>query len=349
MTAAKPRVPGVLVVGDINVDILARIEAFPAAGEDCLVPELELHCGGVGANTAMALAHWGVPVRLCGTTGRDSFGELALGFLRRERIDVSLVRQSEHAATGLMFIAVSPDGQRTIFGSRGANTELVAPMDDTQFLDGIQAAHLMGYNFLSESGAQVAERLLSEVHRRGGWVSLDVGMAPSHQIPEVILQAAAKVDILFVSQTEATALTGQRDNPSVFGALETRGVREVVMKLGEQGCLFRENGILREAPSFAIAAADSTGAGDAFAAGFIRARLRDWPVAEAALLANASGAAAASVVGAGERMPAPPHILRVLRANRLATPWDALRICVLERLEAELGLKESAAISGGRK
>src|SRR2546425_11791193 len=85
MTAAKPRVPGVLVVGDINVDILARIEAFPAAGEDCLVPELELHCGGVGANTAMALAHWGVPVRLCGTTGRDSFGELALGFLRRER------------------------------------------------------------------------------------------------------------------------------------------------------------------------------------------------------------------------------------------------------------------------
>jgi len=349
MTAAKPRVPGVLVVGDINVDILARIEAFPAAGEDCLVPELELHCGGVGANTAMALAHWGVPVQLCGTTGRDSFGELALGFLRRERIDVSLVRQSEHAATGLMFIAVSPDGQRTIFGSRGANTELVAPMDDTQFLDGIQAAHLMGYNFLSESGAQVAERLLSEVHRRGGWVSLDVGMAPSRQIPEVILQAAAKVDILFVSQTEATALTGLRDTPSVFGALETRGVREVVMKLGEQGCLFRENGILREAPSFAIAAADSTGAGDAFAAAFIRARLHDWPVAEAALLANASGAAAASVVGAGERMPAPPHILRVLRANCLVTPWDALRIHVLERLEAELGQKESAAISGGRK
>ncbi len=78
MTAAKPRVPGVLVVGDINVDILARIETFPAAGEDCLVPELELHCGGVGANTAMALAHWGVPVRLCGTTGRDSFGELVV-------------------------------------------------------------------------------------------------------------------------------------------------------------------------------------------------------------------------------------------------------------------------------
>src|SRR5207245_10551291 len=137
------------------------------------------------------------------------------------------------------------------------------------------------------------------VHRQVGWQDdqamapgdqptramgvVDVGMAPSRQIPEVILQAAAKVDILFVSQTEATALTGLRDNPSVFGALETRGVREVVMKLGEQGCLFRENGVLREAPSFAIAAADSTGAGDAFAAAFIRARLHDWPVAEAAL------------------------------------------------------------------
>lgn len=340
--------PGVLVVGDINVDILARIEALPAAGEDCLAPELELHCGGVGANAAMALARWGVPVRLCGTIGRDSFGELALDFLRRERIDVSLVRQSNHATTGLMFIAVSPDGQRTILGSRGANTELAAPMDNTHFLDGIQAAHLMGYNFLSQSGAQVAERLLEDVHRRGGWVSLDVGMAPSRQIPQVILPVAAKADILFVSQAEATALTGQRDNPSALGALEARGVREVVMKLGEQGCLFRENGILREAPSFAVATADTTGAGDAFAAAFIRARLHNWPVAEATLLANAAGAAAASVVGAGEKMPAPPHILRVLRANCLAPPWDALRIRVLERLRAELGLKESAAISGGR-
>src|SRR5438128_10942975 len=109
MTAAKPRVPGVLVVGDINVDILARIEAFPAAGEDCLVPELELHCGGVGANTAMALAHWGVAVRLCGTTGRDSFGELALGFLRRKRIDRALVRLGQPAATGAMFLAAVPD------------------------------------------------------------------------------------------------------------------------------------------------------------------------------------------------------------------------------------------------
>src|SRR5437879_12542972 len=120
----------------------ARIDAFPAAGEECLVPELELHCGGVGANTAMALAHWGVPVRLCGTTGRDSFGELALGFLRRERIDVSLVRQSEHAATGQMFIADSPARQRTSFGSRGAHTELGPPADDRQLLDGLQAAEL---------------------------------------------------------------------------------------------------------------------------------------------------------------------------------------------------------------
>src|SRR5437870_13531644 len=79
MTAAKPRAPGGLVVGGINVDILARIEAFPAAGEDCLVPELELHCRRVGANTAMALSYWCFPVRLFGTTGRATFRELAVG------------------------------------------------------------------------------------------------------------------------------------------------------------------------------------------------------------------------------------------------------------------------------
>lgn len=344
--SSTPR-PGVIVLGDINVDISARVPALPAAGEDCLVPQLELHCGGVGANTAAALAHWGISVGLLGAVGADAFGDFALEFLRGQRVDVSGVKRNARATTGLFFIAIQPDGQRTMFGSRGANAEL-APLGSAQILDGVCAAHLVGYSFLSDSGAALAEKVLEEVQRRGGWVALDVGMAPSHQIPQRILQATRKVDILFASEAEAQALTGQGEPADAFAALEDHGAREVVLKLGERGCLIRDGGALREVPPFSVQAVDSTGAGDAFAAAFFHARLCGWSRAETALVANAAGAAAATVVGAADAMPAPPEVQRVLSAARFAPPWEAVRNEVLCRLNEEFGLKESADSRGGR-
>ena len=346
MSAEKPRGPAVVVLGDINIDILARIERLPEPGEDCLAPELELHCGGVGGNTAVALARWGLPVRLLGCIGRDAFGDLALGFLRGEQIDLSWVQRTDRAMTGVMFIAVSADGQRTIFGSRGANTE-APPVGDADCLEGAQAVHLVGYNFLSGPVAEVAEHVLKEARRRHRQVSLDVGMAPSRQIPQKILQVAGKVDILFVGLSEAAALTGKSDKSGAFEALRACGVREAALKLGERGCLFQEDDALREAPSFSVEATDTTGAGDAFAAAFLWARLRGWSKAEGALLANAAGAAAACVVGAGEAMPAPQQVLRVLRAARLDAEWDPVRARLLERLGAEWDSSDMGASPGG--
>lgn len=337
MSSAQPSAPAVVVLGDINVDVFARIGGFPKPGEDCLAPELELHCGGVGANTALALARWGVRVRLVGRTGRDCFGELALNFLRRQQVDASFVQQTDQAMTGLMFIAVSPDGQRTIFGSRGANAEFCAASANAPCLQGAKALYLVGYNFLTTSVAEVAEQLLEQARRQGALVSLDVGMAPSRQVPEKILQVARKVDILFVGQDEASALTGKQDAWEALAALEACTAGEVVLKRGEKGSLLLEDSTVQEIPSFPVTAADTTGAGDAFAAAFLRARLYGWPRPEAALLANAAGAAAASVVGAGEAIPTPLQIARLIGASRLDARWDPTRVRVLERLKQELG------------
>ncbi len=347
MGSPGPRAPSVVVLGDINMDILARIEKFPAPGEDCLAPQLELHLGGVGANTAVALARWGATARLAGAVGRDAFGDLALGWLRSAQVDVSHVERSDRAMTGLMFITVSPDGQRTFFGSRGANAELHAPADAAPVLQGAEAAHLMGYNFLSPSVEEFAGKLIAEARCRGRRVSLDVGMAPSRQIPRKILQVAGKVDILFAGLEEAATLTGQRDAGSAFQALERSGAQEVVLKLGEKGCLVRESGALCEAPPFAVPATDSTGAGDAFAAAFLCARLRGWPRREAALLANAAGAAAACVVGAGENMPAPQQIVHLLRCGRFDAGWETVRVRLLDHLSRAAGMEDTEHSSGG--
>ncbi len=312
--------PGeILVLGDVNVDIIARVKTFPQPGEECLAQSLELHCGGVGANYALALRQWSISPRLVACIGHDDFAAFVLRKLANHGVDVSNVQRTSASVTGLLYINVTPNGQRTFFGSRGANR---FPM----------AVSMMGYSFLDPSAEATAKQLLKAVRSHGGWVSLDVGMAPSEQIPGKILQIVKQVDLLFVSSDEATVLTGIRDPRKSYHQLEKAGASNVVMKLGKRGCLILHEGKLCHVPSFAVRAVDSTGAGDAFAAAFLQARLRGWPHVEAALVANAAGAAAAATAGAGENMPTLRQIAHIVRTQRLKQPWDTIRSRVLSRI-----------------
>ena len=109
------------MLGDINADIIGRVKSWPEPGQECLADKLELHCGGVGANCALALRRWGVSVRLIGCVGKDDLGESLLKTLAAAGINVRDVQRTDQALTGMLYINVTPNGQRTFFGSRGAN------------------------------------------------------------------------------------------------------------------------------------------------------------------------------------------------------------------------------------
>ncbi|HEV8384453.1 MAG TPA: carbohydrate kinase family protein [Candidatus Acidoferrales bacterium] len=333
-----------LVFGDISVDVLARLERELRLGDDNLLPALEQHLGGVGANAAIALARWGLSVRLLGCVGRDWFGEFALRCLTNERIDISYVQQTDRAMTGYFFMPISPDGQRTIIGSRGATAEIKAFDERWACLDGVEALFLVGYDFLSPASRVVAEGLLQEACKRGVRVALDVGVAPSQQIPKVILEVLPKVNVLFISLGEAMALTGKSGNEEVLAALGKSGAREMVVKLGAGGCLIGETNAWCTVPPFPVSAKDTTGAGDAFAAAYLRARLRGWPAKDAALLANAAGAAAAAVVGAGENTPGPDAVMRVLADGILSGEMEKIRQRVVQKLQQEFQPVQSAGV-----
>lgn len=331
----KPRngSPEILVLGDINADIIARVKSWPEPGQECLAERLELHCGGVGANCALALRRWGVSVRLIGFVGKDEFGRFLLKTLAADGVNVRSVQRAANAMTGMLYINVTPDGQRTFFGSRGAN-QFVGRLGrrESGLLERAQAASLMGYSFLNAGSEAAAQQIIAAVHRNDGWVSLDVGMEPSREIPEKILRVAKTVDLLFVSCEEARALTGHRNPEKAFKSLLKLDIPQVVMKLGKRGCWITDDGAMRQVPAFPVRAVDSTGAGDAFTAAFLQGRLRGWRVSEAALAANAAGAVAAGVVGAGERLPTVQQIVRLLRTQRLTKPWETVRLCLLRHL-----------------
>jgi ribokinase len=334
MRTRRVRGEKIIVLGDVNVDIIARVRSWPKPGEECLAERVQLHCGGVGANCALALRRWGVTPRLIACVGQDDFAGTVLKALVKNGVDVKFVQRTTKAMTGLLYINVTPDGQRTFFGSRGANCLMRPQPAGSALWRTAPAACLMGYSFLDPAPEAAARQILDTVHTRGGWVALDVGMEPSDKIPKKILQVAKQMDLVFVSSEEATELTGKRDPRKSLAQLRKTGVRDIVMKLGRRGCLILEDGEVRHVPPFAVRAVDSTGAGDAFTAAFLQARLRGWPAMEAALAANAAGAVAASVVGAGENAPAVREIKRLLRAQRLKAPWNVGRLRVLQRLNS---------------
>ena len=97
-----------VVLGDINVDIIALVKSFPEPGEECLAQRLELHCGGVGANYAFALRQWSVSPRLVACIGQDDFATLLLRTLANYGVDVSNIQRTSAAVTGLLYINVTP-------------------------------------------------------------------------------------------------------------------------------------------------------------------------------------------------------------------------------------------------
>ena len=327
------RKPAIVAIGDINVDMLGRVKSWPKPGQDCLAPQLEMHCGGVGANSSLALARWGIDVRLAGCVGRDRFGDYVLDHLAEGGVNTRWVQRTGDAMTGFFYINITPDGERTFFGSRAANGHVKNLRYVRSLCNGAGAAHLVGYNFLNPGPARAAKQIAHEIHTRGGWVSLDVGMAPAQQIPGKILQIIPSVDILLLSTDEATLLTGARDPRRAFAALKKASAREVVLKLGKSGCLISRDGEPQHVPSFDVRMVDSTGAGDAFVAGFLQARLRGWSPEEAAIAATAGGAAAVSFVGAGETLPGSREVAALMRSQHLRGKWDAVRRSALARLQ----------------
>ena len=332
MRGAKRREPTLLILGDINVDVIGRVASWPEPGGEALCPKLELHCGGVGANTALALRSGQIKSRLVGCVGQDRLGDLLLQILRKAGVDIGNVQRTRRSLTGLLYINVTPDGQRTFFGSRGANQWTQGSALSRASFESCAAAHLVGYSFLDPGPEKAARHVMRSFRANGKPVSLDIGMEPSRRIPGRILRLVPEIDLLFVSQEEAAEITGFEDPRKSFRRLVEAGAREIVMKLGRLGSLISDGGKVQKVPPFFIRAVDSTGAGDAFTAAFLQARLLGWPAQESALLANAAGASAASVVGAGANLTNFARIARLLRAERLKMPWEQIRLRVLSRL-----------------
>ena len=254
--------PSIVVLGSINMDLVGTAPRLPSPGETVFGSDFSTAPGGKGANQAVAAARMGAPTRLIGRVGRDAFGPLLLDNLRANGVDVSGVMEDPDAASGVAMILLDASGQNRIVVLNGANMRC----DNTQV-------------YAAESALEDADALMLQcevpaaVSLKAARIAREVGVrvvwdpAPVEGFPP---EAYATVDVLTPNQAEAAALTGidVTDATSAEAAarmLVARGVRAVVVKLGEAGAFYLSDEGSSHVPPFEVEAVDTVAAGDASA------------------------------------------------------------------------------------
>lgn len=299
MSAGAARI---VCIGDVMVDVLARLPGPLAHGSDTPA-RIVLSPGGSAANTACWLASAGAAVAMVGRVGDDAAGRGAIADLTAAGVQARIALDRS-AATGMCIVLVGPDGERTMIPDAGANAGLRADDLPVDLLESGAAVHVSAYTLLRPSTRESALAALAMAAARGAGVSVDAASAaPLAAAPAgAVLSWLPEGSVLFANADEAAVLTGITEARDAARALAAAGLIAVV-KDGSRGAYGCAPGSLEVAHCAArpARAIDSTGAGDAFAAGFLSARLHGGPLG---LLLEAGARLAASAVESAGARPA---------------------------------------------
>ena len=317
--------PQVVTIGDINIDVIAHVPGYPQKGGEGLAEQGHIYCGGSAANTAVVLGRFGVDVGIISRVGEDVLAPLALTVLAESGVDGRCIQRDPQTMTGIILVAVTPDGERTMFGCRGANVRTDPALLDEGYIAQARIFHLSGYTLLATPQRDAALRALEVARQAGLTVTADLGLEAVMRVTDRVKAILPQVDVLFPSQPEAEYLTGHRDIEGAIGSLLDYGVGVVALKLGKRGCAVGTGEKTFLVPGFAVPTVDTTGAGDSFDAGLILGRLEGWGWRESALLADALGALTASVEGAGTSLAERGEVRAFLEAHLSQPAWQDWR------------------------
>jgi ribokinase len=296
--------PKILVVGSLNMDLVAFAPRIPVAGETLTGHTFLSLPGGKGANQAYAAARLAANVAMLGHVGSDDLGRQLRENLAGAGCDVSGVITTADQTTGIALIFVADSGQNSIVIVSGANGRL-SPEDIAASSSLFNGAAFVLLQLESPLATVVGGAAAGR--RAGARVILDPAPAPSTALPPELL---ANVDILTPNETEAAILTGasprrmNADEAMEIGArLRVMGPAAVIVKLGEQGValLTKHGSQLLRAPG--VTAVDSTAAGDVFNGALAVALAEGAEIDAACRFANR--AAALSVTRRGAQASAP--------------------------------------------
>jgi sugar/nucleoside kinase (ribokinase family) len=301
----------VVCLGDVMVDVLARLSAPLALGSDTPAPirllgggsaPIRLLGGGSAANTAAWLVAEGVAATLIGRVGDDQLGRLAVDELRQLGVDLHVGVDSLRP-TGTCIVLVGADGERTMVPSIGANDGL----GEVEFAPALWQPgvwlHVSGYAIFADGSRSAAGRAVAAARAGGCPVSVDAASAaPLRRFGAAAFLEWLPPCLLVANRDEAEVLTGSSDPGEAVVDLGAR-CGEAIVKCGADGAVWSDGVTMARQPAVAAEVLDSTGAGDAFAAGVLAGRIAGLDVP--GMLQRGADAAARAVSSIGARPGAP--------------------------------------------
>ena len=308
----QPHAPNIVVLGGINLDLVAIAPKFPESGETVVGTSFLTYPGGKGANQAVAVARMGGRAFMVGRVGNDVFGTQLVESLNLSGVDSTAVGFSA-TSSGIAVINIDQSSQNRIVQVLGANDTCGEVEFDqiSQLLP--QASTLM---LQLEVSIELSLRAAQLAFAQGKTVILDP--APPRPIPDAFYSYCS---VITPNETEAQALVGfpvtdRESAAQAAGALLAKGAKIVIVKLGEQGAYYATPSGGEQVRAFPVSAIDSVGAGDAFNGALAVAMAEGQELGDAVRTACAAGGLAAGKVGAQDSMPQREEVEDLLRTRR---------------------------------
>ncbi len=252
--------------GALNMDKLFRVNKIAKAEEEGFIIDCEEACGGSAANTIVGLARLGCKVGFIGKVASDREGLMLVEDFRNEDVDVNSIIQAKNGRSGSVMGFVDKNGERALYVDPGVNDTIEFNEIDKEYV--LQSKFLHLTSFIGEKSF-LSQKKLVAVLPKSVKISLDPGELYARRGLTALEPIIKRAFVLMPNLKELELLTGMHDYAMGADFLIGRGVKIVAVKLGGKGCYVTDGKEEHLIKAFKVKVVDTTGAGDAFCAGFL--------------------------------------------------------------------------------
>jgi len=274
----------VIGIGALNYDVLYVVERIAGPGEEVGIIDINKAPGGSAANTIVALARLGVDTGFIGVLGNDNEGDIILNTFRKEGVDAVIKRIN--GCTGAAIGFIDSKGERTLYIYPGVNDELRINDIDMEFVANSKFVHMS--SFVNRAQLEMLCEVATQLKESKSKLSFSPGMLCSKYELADLCTIIERSEVVFLSENELESLVSGNNYEHRASKLLDIGASIVCVTLGERGCYVvntaAESYLVKAYPTADIV--DTTGAGDAFAAGFLYGLLHSKSIYECARAGN---------------------------------------------------------------
>jgi len=286
--------------GALNVDLLFKVNRLARAEEESFIEDYTEACGGSAANTTVGLARLGCKVGFIGKVAGDREGKLQLDCFSAEGVDTNGIIKAEQGKSGAVLGFVDKKGARALYINSGVNDTIKFEEIKPDYASQAKFLHLT--SFVGEKSLQTQKQLLNTLPSDVK-VSFDPGAVYARKGYSAIEPIIKKTYVLMPNSFELEQLTGESDYCKGADFMIGRGVKIVAVKLGSAGCYVTDGRERLRIEPFKVKVVDTTGAGDAFCAGFLYGLIKNKSLSECGRLANFVASRCIMEMGARAGLP----------------------------------------------